>query len=72
MVRMGTLKTEMQVNEESGSGATRMAYWAAAVDMAKDHPFGAGPLVLTIFSSLYPAKYNYGTKSKSLSPFYVV
>lgn len=32
----------IEVNEEQESGATRIEFWKAAFNMAKDHPFGAG------------------------------
>ncbi|MFT2090389.1 O-antigen ligase family protein [Paraglaciecola sp. 2405UD69-4] len=55
--RMETLKTETQVNEESESGATRMAYWAAAYEMSKDYPFGAGAAGFNYYSPVYIPSY---------------
>ncbi|MCP5018255.1 MAG: O-antigen ligase family protein [Ketobacter sp.] len=33
---------EQEMTEEQQTGATRVFFWIAAMDMAKDHPFGAG------------------------------
>ena len=40
--RMLTIKEESSVVEEKETGATRIVFWTAAWDMAKDHPFGSG------------------------------
>ena len=40
--RMLTIKQETQVVEERETGATRMVFWGAAWEMAKDYPFGGG------------------------------
>lgn len=34
--------TETKVTTEKETGGTRVLFWLAALDMAKDHPFGAG------------------------------
>ncbi|MDP5133738.1 MAG: O-antigen ligase family protein [Paraglaciecola sp.] len=59
--RMATLKTETKINEDDESGATRMAYWAAAVDMSKDFPLGAGASGFNYYSPVYiPQNINTG------------
>ena len=40
--RMSTLGEQTAVDSERETGATRMAFWKAAWDMAKDYPFGKG------------------------------
>ncbi len=41
--RMLTLKTEStEVSAKKESGSTRLYFWMASYNMAKDHPFGAG------------------------------
>ena len=40
--RMYTLKEENKVQSDRETGATRMAFWKASWDMAKDYPFGKG------------------------------
>ena len=39
--RFQSMKTE-QMTEEQETGATRIFFWLAAIDMAKDYPFGTG------------------------------
>lgn len=39
--RFKTMKQE-GMTEEQETGATRVFFWLAAIDMAKDHPFGTG------------------------------
>lgn len=40
--RMSSITTASKVSEEKESGGTRMIFWGAAWDMAKDYPFGNG------------------------------
>lgn len=40
--RMMTMKQESSLTEEVETGSTRLYFWLAAIDMAKDHPLGAG------------------------------
>lgn len=40
--RMMTIKQESTLTEEVETGSTRIYFWLAAIDMAKDHPLGAG------------------------------
>lgn len=51
--RMYTLKTESTVAEEKETGATRMVFWGAAWDMAKDYPLGKGYRGFNQFGSSY-------------------
>ena len=34
--------TQTELNSEQETGSTRFLFWASALDIAKDHPFGAG------------------------------
>jgi hypothetical protein len=52
--RMGTIKTQNMENAaEQESGSTRVYFWLAAMDMAKDHPFGAGAFGFIYHSNTY-------------------
>lgn len=51
--RIYTIKDETEVNEEKESGATRMIFWAASVDMAEDYPFGKGFRGFNVFAHFY-------------------
>jgi hypothetical protein len=52
--RMGSIQTEnIEESAEKESGSTRVFFWMAAVDMAKDHPFGAGASGFIYYSNLY-------------------
>jgi len=52
--RMSTIKSQnLQVAATQESGSTRVFFWLAAIDMAKDHPFGAGASGFIYYSSLY-------------------
>jgi O-antigen ligase len=53
--RMATI-TEEKVSEDQESGATRTAFWAAAWEMAKDHPIGAGVSGFQFYAPKYIAK----------------
>jgi O-antigen ligase len=60
--RMQTIK-QTEVNEEQESGATRMVFWTAAWDMAKDHPWGAGYKGFNYYAPYYiPKDINVGGK----------
>ncbi len=50
--RIGTMKS-VEVNEEAESGATRMLFWLAAIDMAKDYPLGKGYRGFEFYSDFY-------------------
>ncbi len=39
--RIGTM-SNTEINEDKESGSTRIMFWIAAWEMAKDHPFGTG------------------------------
>jgi hypothetical protein len=52
--RMGTIKSQdLSVAAEQESGSTRVYFWLAAWEMAKDHPFGAGASGFIYFSDAY-------------------
>lgn len=42
-----------EISEESESGATRVYFWLAAWEMAKDHPFGAGNRSFEYYAPMY-------------------
>lgn len=44
---------EVEKSETQESGATRMIFWQAAWDMAKDHPFGGGYRTFNYYSPAY-------------------
>lgn len=50
--RMYTIQTT-EVSSEQEGGATRTAFWLAAWDMAKDHPFGAGFRGFNYYANAY-------------------
>ncbi|MDY6919956.1 MAG: O-antigen ligase family protein [Pseudomonadota bacterium] len=50
--RFGTLKT-VEMREDSETGATRLFFWLAALDMSVDHPFGAGARGFDFYSPEY-------------------
>ncbi|WP_133470509.1 O-antigen ligase family protein [Paraglaciecola marina] len=59
--RMQTLMVETEVDEEKESGATRTAYWVAAIEMSKDYPFGAGRAGFNYYAPVYiPENINTG------------
>jgi hypothetical protein len=51
--RIYSISDETEVDEEKESGATRMIFWAASVEMAKDHPFGNGFRGFNVYAHLY-------------------
>jgi hypothetical protein len=53
MERIYSIADETEVNEEQESGATRMIFWAASVEMAKDYPFGNGFRGFNVYAHLY-------------------
>lgn len=61
--RIYSISSETEVNEEQESGATRMVFWAASVEMAKDYPFGKGFRGFNVYAHLYiPEGVNTGRK----------
>lgn len=44
---------EEQMTEEQETGATRVFFWLAAMDMAKDHPFGLGASAFEVMAPDY-------------------
>lgn len=55
--RMRSIKSEGEEREtEVETGATRIEFWKAAIDMAKDHPFGAGASGFIVYSPNYIAE----------------
>jgi len=45
--------TNYEVSEEQESGATRFVFWQGAIEMAKDHPMGAGNKGFEFYSPFY-------------------
>jgi hypothetical protein len=63
--RMFTIKEAAALEnlDEAESGGTRVLFWLAAIEMAKDHPFGGGSSAFIYYSDQYiPAAINTGTK----------
>ena len=59
--RIYSISQESEVVESRETGATRMVFWAAAWDMAKDHPLGLGRGGFEINAPLYiPRNINTG------------
>lgn len=55
--RIYSISQESEVDENRETGATRMVFWAAAWDMAKDHPLGLGRGGFEINAPLYIPSY---------------
>lgn len=52
--RMSSIKNEgLEQTEEKETGSTRVFFWKAAIEMAKDYPFGTGASGFIYFSPLY-------------------
>ena len=52
--RMATIKTSnLEAASEKESGSTRVYFWLAAIDMAKDHPFGNGASGFIYYAPYY-------------------
>jgi len=63
--RMFTIKEAVSLEnlEEAESGGTRVIFWLAAIEMAKDHPFGGGSSAFIYYSDEYiPETIHTGTK----------
>ncbi len=61
--RMYTLTEQTEVQENKETGATRMVFWGAAWDMAKDYPLGKGLRGFNLYGSSYiPENVNTGKK----------
>jgi hypothetical protein len=61
--RMSTITeaAKLENMEEEESGGTRVLFWKAAINMAEDHPFGAGSSGFVYYSSFYiPENVNTG------------
>lgn len=60
--RMSTIKTQkLETAEVQESGSTRVYFWLAAIEMTKDHPFGAGASAFIYYSDDYiPQNINTG------------
>jgi O-antigen ligase len=66
--RMDTIFEE---KDEEGGGGGRKAYWQAAVEIAKDHPFGVGGWGFQYLSSQYvPAEFMMGRVGKAVHSLY--
>lgn len=57
-----------EINEDQESGATRIIFWKAAWEMAKDHPFGTGHLGFNYYAPLYIPEHIHtgGSKKRSV------
>ncbi|MBF7072158.1 O-antigen ligase family protein [Glaciecola sp. MH2013] len=52
--RMSTIKTQdIESAQQKESGSTRVYFWLAAIDMAKDHPFGGGASAFIYYANQY-------------------
>lgn len=51
--RMTTIKEEKTLTAEVETGSTRVFFWMAAWDMAKDHPFGGGFRAFNVYAPFY-------------------
>jgi hypothetical protein len=51
--RILSIADETEVDEEKESGATRMVFWAASIEMAKDYPLGKGFRGFNAYAHLY-------------------
>jgi hypothetical protein len=64
--------SQVEMREDQTSGATRVFYWIAAWDMAKDYPFGKGVQSFFYYSPVYipedvkVASTNTGTRNRSV------
>ena len=51
--RMMSVKEETTLNEDQETGSTRVFFWLATLEMAKDHPFGAGAGGFQYYAPVY-------------------
>lgn len=51
--RFSSIKTSTELTKQEQNGGTRVYFWIAAWDMAKDHPFGAGANGFIVYSPSY-------------------
>ncbi|APD86962.1 polymerase [Alteromonas sp. Mex14] len=51
--RMMSVKEESTLNEDQETGSTRVFFWLATLEMAKDHPFGAGAGGFQYYAPVY-------------------
>lgn len=51
--RMMTVQEQSTLNEEKETGSTRVFFWLATIEMAKDHPFGAGAGAFQYYGPVY-------------------
>jgi len=59
--RFSSISSDLEVSVEQESGATRMIFWEAAWELAKDHPLGTGYLGFNHFAPEYiPEEVNTG------------
>lgn len=66
--RMLGIKDQAELSEEKTSGSTRVFFWLAAMDMAKDYPFGKGVNAFYYYSPFYiPESVNVTSNSKSVN-----
>ncbi|WP_339772592.1 O-antigen ligase family protein [uncultured Paraglaciecola sp.] len=55
--RIYSISEESEVDETRETGATRMVFWVAAMDLAKDHPLGLGRGGFEMNAPLYIPRY---------------
>ena len=62
LARINTFSgADTELNEDQETGATRIFFWKAAWEMAKDHPFGAGNRAFEYYAPFYvPAQIDTG------------
>ncbi|WP_421132057.1 O-antigen ligase family protein [Alteromonas sp. A079] len=51
--RMMTVQEQSTLNEEQETGSTRVFFWLASIEMAKDYPFGAGAGAFQYYGTYY-------------------
>ncbi|WP_420933458.1 O-antigen ligase family protein [Alteromonas sp. A081] len=60
--RMMTVQEQVTLNEEQETGSTRVFFWLATLEMAKDFPFGAGAGAFQFYAPNYlPEHVNTGS-----------
>ena len=66
--RFHSISQESAKSEEEANASTRLFYWVAAWDMAKDHPFGSGHMGFNYHATHYlPEDLDTGTAFRDVS-----
>lgn len=63
--RMMTVQEQSTLNEEKETGSTRVFFWLATIEMAKDHPFGAGAGAFQYYGPVYIPEHIHTGASKN-------